>query len=137
MSIPGNRQLEVKFMKARVIALSALFITSISTTVWAGERGRYGHGHQRHHHHHSHHSHGHGHNHGAYLVGGMVLGAVVNELSRPRAAYAKETVYVTHTDYDQPRVVREFRLDSDGRCYEVDNRGDRRVLLEVPRSACY
>gem|GEM_PF-5619132 len=66
-----------------------------------------------------------------------MLGAVINELSRPRDTYVKETVYVAPTHYDNPRAVREFRLDGDGRCYEVEYRGDRRVLLEVSRSACY
>lgn len=124
-------------MKSLVLALSAVLITSISTTTWAGERGY----HRDHHNHHRRHHHeyrpSHRHNHGAYLAGGLVLGAVINELSRPREVYVKETVYVPRTQYDNPQSVRELRLDGDGRCYEVEYRGDRRVLFEVPRSACY
>lgn len=140
-------------LKPYALALGAVVLTSISTATWAGERGHHGrhhyhghhggHGHHykghghRHHssHGHHHYSSSHGHN-GAYLIGGMVLGAAISELSRPRETYTKETVYVTRTEYVQPRT-REYRLEGDGRCYEVDNRGDRVVLLEVSRSACY
>lgn len=128
-------------MKSLVLALSTVLITSISTTTWAGERGYHRHDHHRQphrqrHHHHEYRS-SHKHNHGVYLAGGLVLGAVINELSRPREVYVKETVHVPRTHYNNPRSVREFRLDGDGRCYEVENRGDHRVLFEVSRSACY
>lgn len=130
-------------MKSLAFTLSALLISSLlSTNTWAGERGRHWHGHGHHpqhhsRHHHHHHHYGRGHDKGAYLIGGLVLGAVVSELARPRDSYVKETVYVTRTDYERPQIAREYRLDRDGRCYQVDDRGDRRVLLEVPRSACY
>jgi hypothetical protein len=126
-------------MKSMVLALGAILITSVSTTTWAGERGHHRHDQHRHYRQHHHHAYrpSHKHNHGAYLAGGLVLGAVINELSRPRDAYVKETVYVTRAHYENPSAMRELRLDGDGRCYEVENRGDRRLLLEVPRSACY
>ncbi len=117
-------------MKYLSWAIVGLVATAFSATAMAGERGRHWRGH--HHHYSHHHSH---HNHGAYLVGGMVLGAVVNELSQPRTTYVKDTVYVERAE--ERRHVEEYLLDSDGSCYEVEYRRGRRVLFEVPRSACY
>lgn len=93
------------------------------------ERGRYVHVPTHHNHYRSHRRH-----HGAeYLVGGMILGALLNEVSDNSRARRQDVVVV-----EQPRsaAVPEFLLDAQGQCYAVERYSDRRVLTAVPRSAC-
>lgn len=104
---------------------------------------------ERHHHHHVkpvrhvHHvsSHHHRTPKAEYLVGGVMLGVLLNELASDRSE-VRTTTTTSYVVSDTPRRtyttsnVREYLLDRDGRCYAVDYRGDTKVLTSVDSIHC-
>lgn len=97
--------------------------------------------------HHSHYrSYKHRHNNLAeVVVGGLVLGAVINELAKDNSAgnytrytYPPASTSTTTTTrvYRSEVASEEFLLDRDGRCFAIEYSGDRKILTEVPTSSC-
>lgn len=93
------------------------------------------HGKHRSSHHGKHHSKHH--NHGGYLLGGLLLGAAINEWATPSTTVVKETVYVDRGSYPVQQQTQDFIKDEQGRCYSVEYKQNGRVLTEVPREVCY
>lgn len=115
---------------------------------WRGHRDRDYRRYSHRRHRHDHHLRGDA---AAYLVGGVVLGALVNELAGdhrddstqtviyrrdygPRTAVVERSTTVTTT---RRPAMKTFLRDRDGRCYEVSYRLDRKVLTEVAAQRCY
>ncbi len=75
---------------------------------------------------------------GEYLVGGIMLGALLNELASERRQVTTTTSYVvSNTPARAPgHNPSEFLLDRDGRCYVVEYRGETRVLTAVDTINC-
>jgi hypothetical protein len=129
-------------MKRFVVALMTASLLAVSGGAWAGGYG----------HHYSpprHYSYGHHHSHsGAYLLGGVVLGAVLADaFYRPAPP---TVVYVERSPYYRPRVIyreetvtvpvpaqRSLLRDLKGNCFEISSDRDGNELRkQVSASEC-
>lgn len=70
-----------------------------------------------------------------YLVGGVMLGVLLNELS---SGHRQTTTTTTYVDTRAPVAYRteEYLLSADGLCYSVSYQGATKVLTQVPTYEC-
>ncbi len=131
-----------------IAAVCGLGTAGISGNAHAG----YGHHYKHHYNHRGHHGHRHyryrhhRHSHrGAYLLGGIALGALISHAYHApyhrrhthHDGYAVREVYRQPVVAEQPgRIIRSLYRDRDGNCFERKREGGDELLIELPAQEC-
>lgn len=133
-------------MKSLLIGLltASMLLTGTNALAWGRHSGHYAP--SVHHRYYGHHHHSHGYR-GAYLLGGLALGAVLTDAlihrdpavvyvepsPRPRVIYRERPVTRVVVTPPERRLLR----DLDGNCYEVGKDGSGTELrTQLPASKC-